>query len=210
MPPRFPAILAAILVFLLGLTGVSPPIGHVTWALEVAPACIALLVCASTYKRFRLSNVAYVFIFLQALVLVYGGYYGYAQTPLGDWLRQAFHLQRNNYDRLGHLAQGVCPAVVVRELLLRRTPLRQGPWLSTVIVFVGLGISAMYELMEWSVALVLEDGSTAFLGTQGDPWDTQWDMFCALVGATLSVTCLTRLHDRSLAKLPASAGRLQL
>ena len=131
-----------------------------------------------------------------------GGHYTYAEVPLGEWAKSAFGFARNHYDRLGHLAQGFVPAVLAREVLLRKTPLRRGGWLRLLVTSVCLAFSALYELVEWAMALATGEAATAFLGTQGDPWDTQWDMFLALCGALLAQALLSRLHDRQLAPLP--------
>jgi putative membrane protein len=145
--------------------------------------------------------LAYRLIFIHALILILGGHYTYAQVPLGDWARDAFGLARNHYDRLGHLAQGFIPAIVVREVFLRLTPLRPGGWTFVIVSAVCLGISAFYELIEWWVAVAVGQAADAFLGTQGDPWDTQWDMFLALVGAVAAQIMFGRAHDRALAGL---------
>jgi len=130
-----------------------------------------------------------------------GGHYTYAEVPIGYWFQDAFALTRNHYDRLGHLAQGFVPAILAREILLRQTPLRPGKWLHFLCVSICLAFSAFYELVEWWSAALLGQSADAFLGTQGDPWDTQWDMFLALCGAVTALACLSRLHDRSLAQL---------
>ena len=154
-----------------------------------------------TWTRFRLTPLAYRLVFVHALILVLGGHYTYAHVPLGFRLQDLLGLARNPYDRIGHLAQGFVPAIVAREILLRVTPLRPGKMLFFLVCCVCLAISAVYEFIEWWAALALGQGAHEFLGTQGDEWDTQWDMFLALVGAAAAQLLLGRLHDRQLARL---------
>ena len=186
---------AALLV-----SGIAPH-DRLTWLLEVAPILIAVPVLVATARRFPLTPLAYRLIFVHALILMLGGHYTYAEVPLGDWVADALGLARNPYDRLGHLAQGFVPAIVVREILIRRSPLRPGKWLAFLVVCVCLAISAAYELVEWWSALLGGENADAFLGTQGDQWDTQWDMFTALVGAIGALALLSRYHDRQIARL---------
>lgn len=169
-----------------------------TWALEVFPALLGLAILALTYPRFRFTTLVYLLICVHAIILMIGGHYTYAQVPLFDWIRDHWHLVRNDYDRLGHFAQGFVPALIAREILLRRSPLRRGGWLFFLVVCVCLAISAAYELLEWRVAVASGSAANAFLGTQGDPWDTQEDMATALVGAITALLLLSRLHDRQL------------
>ena len=184
----------------LAVSGVAPH-DRLTWVLEVAPILIAVPVLIATARRFPLTPLAYRLIFVHALILMVGGHYTYAEVPLGDWVADALGLVRNPYDRLGHFAQGFVPAVVVREILIRRSPLRAGKSLAFLVVCVCLAISAAYELVEWWSALIGGENADAFLGTQGDQWDTQWDMFMALVGAVAALVLLGRLHDRQIARL---------
>jgi putative membrane protein len=174
-----------------------------TWLLEVLPVLIAAPVLVFTWKPFRLTRLAYWLIFVHALVLMLGGHYTYAHVPLGFWLQEAFDLARNPYDRFGHFMQGFTPAIVIREILLRRSPLRPGKWTFFLVTCVALAFSAVYEFVEWWVALLLGEGATAFLGTQGDEWDTQSDMFMCLIGAIASQLLFARIHDRQLAQLDA-------
>ena len=190
-------MLLATLVIVFVWSVINPK-DYFTWILEVFPAIIGVALLIATYKRFPLTTLAYVLIWIHATILLVGGHYTYAEMPAFNWLRDSFHLQRNYYDRLGHLAQGFVPAIIAREVLLRRTSLRRGGMLIFLVVSVCLSISAAYELIEWAVALATGSAADAFLGTQGDVWDTQWDMFCALCGAILSLTTLNRLHDRQL------------
>jgi putative membrane protein len=169
-----------------------------TWFMEVLAVFIAVPILVLTYRRFPLSPLAYRLILAQALILMIGGHWTYAEVPAGDWVRDTLGLARNPYDRLGHLAQGFVPAIVAREILLRRTPLRPGAWLTALVLCVVMAVSATWELFEWLAALIGGASADDFLGTQGDMWDTQWDMFMAAVGAMASLLLLTRRHDREL------------
>jgi putative membrane protein len=168
---------------------------------------LAAPILAATFRRFPLTRLAYVLIALHAVVLMVGGHYTYAEVPLGFWVRDALHLARNHYDRLGHFMQGFVPAILVREVLLRKTPLRRGGWLFFLTTSVCLAISAVYEFIEWWSAVLGGGAADAFLGTQGDVWDTQWDMFLCLVGALTAQIVLARLHDRELARLNAAPAK---
>ncbi len=169
--------------------------------LEVSPAVAGGTLLVATYRRFRLSNLVYVLLWIHGVILMVGGHWTYSEMPLFNWLQDRLDLQRNYYDRVGHFAQGFVPAILARELLLRTSPLRRGGWLFALTVMSVLAVSAAYELLEWAAALVLGQGADQFLATQGDPWDTQWDMFLALCGAVLSLLLLTRLHDRSMRRI---------
>jgi putative membrane protein len=198
---REPAVLLALGVVLLVLSGIHPK-DRYTWILEVAPAIAAAILLVATYRRFPLTPLAYRLILLHACILMVGGHYTYAEVPLGFWVQRAFGLARNHYDRLGHFAQGFVPAIVAREILLRKTPLRRGGWLFFIVCCICLAISACYEFVEWWAALIGGAAATDFLGTQGDVWDTQWDMLMALVGSIAAQVLLSRLHDRQLGKVP--------
>jgi putative membrane protein len=201
---RLPLVLLAILLLVAGATAWSPPAGRTNWALEVAPGFALMAVLAAIYPRVPLSHFSYIGTFLHVLILIYGGYYTYALTPLGNWARDTFDLSRNHYDRIGHVALGVFPAFLTREVLLRRTPLRRDGWLLFLVCSVVLAIAAFWELVEWWTTLIVAgDVGQAFLGSQGDVWDAQWDMFLALVGALVVLLALGRAHDRSMAKVPA-------
>ena len=197
---REPVILLIASIVLLVLTGLDPH-DRLTWLLEVSPVLIALPVLVLTYARFRLTPLLYRLIFLHAVILIIGGYYTYSLTPIGFWMQRAFGFARNHYDRIGHLAQGFIPAIAAREVLLRRSPLVRGKWLFFLVTCVCLTVAALYELIEWGTALLAGEGATAFLGTQGDPWDAQWDIFLALVGAVSAQLTLNHLHDRHLRRL---------
>jgi len=193
------ALLGGVLV-ILAWSGWQPK-DTFTWFLEVAPVLIGLPLLILTFPRFPFTFLAYALLALHAAILMVGGHYTYAEMPLFNWLRDALDLSRNHYDRLGHVAQGFIPAIVVREVLLRRSPLQPGKWLFFLVTSVCLAISACYEFIEWWVALASGDDAAAFLATQGDVWDTQWDMFLALCGAIISQSLLARIHDRQLAAL---------
>lgn len=196
-------ILLAIVVVALIVSGIEP-YDRPTWLLEVAPVLIALPLLGATYRRFPLTPLVYRLIAFHALVLIIGGHYTYARVPAGLWVQDLLDLSRNHYDRLGHVVQGFVPAIIAREILLRRSPLVSGKWLSFLVVCVCLSFSAFYEMLEWWVALATGEAATAFLATQGDVWDTQWDMFLALSGSVLALLTLSSLHDRQLAALPVS------
>jgi putative membrane protein len=174
------------------------PHDRFTWFLEVLPVILAVPVLGATRRRFPLTTMVYVLIAVHAVILMVGGHYTYAEVPLFNWIRDTFGLARNDYDRIGHLAQGFIPAMIAREILLRRTPLRAGGWLFVIVTSVCLAISALYELIEWAVAAATGDSATAFLGTQGDMWDTQKDMFCAWIGAMAAQWLLAGWHNQQL------------
>jgi putative membrane protein len=169
----------------------------------VGPGLLAILALLLSYRRMPLSHLVYGCVFLHLCILIYGGVYTYANTPLGNWAKEAFDLSRNHYDRVGHLALGVFPAIAIREVLLRVTPLRAGGWFYFIINCVVLAIAAFWELLEWWVALLVSSQTgTAFLGSQGDVWDAQWDMLLALIGSMLILPLTARLHERSMARVP--------
>ena len=179
----------------------SQPFDRLTWALETLPVMLGLPLLIATHRRFPLTPLVYRLLFVHGLILMLGGHYTYARVPAGFWLQEAFDLARNHYDRLGHLAQGFVPAMLAREILVRATPLRPGGWLFFLTTAVVLAISASYEFIEWGVALAMGMEADAFLATQGDVWDTQWDMFLALLGALAAQALLARVHDRQLVRL---------
>ena len=193
-------VLLVIVLLALLVSGLNP-YDRLTWVLEVAPVLIALPLLWLSYAKFPLTRLLYWLITIHALVLILGGHYTYARVPLGQWLQELFGFARNHYDRIGHIAQGFIPAMVAREILLRRSPLKHGKWLFFIVTSVCLAISASYEFIEWWAALLSEEAAQAFLGTQGDHWDTQWDMFLALNGAILAQLLLGGLHDRQLKEL---------
>ncbi len=199
-----PIILIAATVICLVASGLSP-YDRMTWWMEIAPILIVMPILLATYRSFSLTPLLYRLLFVHALILMVGGHYTYARVPLGFWMQDLFHFSRNQYDRIGHFAQGFIPAILVRELLLRRSPLVRGKLLFFLVVSVCLAFSAFYELTEWWSAEAMGSVADAFLGTQGDPWDTQWDMFYAMIGATMSLFLLGRLHDLQLGRLSAKS-----
>jgi putative membrane protein len=202
------ALLIATLALLV-LSGIAP-YDRTTWWLEIFPILLGIPVLIATASRFPLTALAYRLIFVHALILMLGGHYTYARVPLGFWLQDALNLARNHYDRIGHFAQGFVPAIIAREILIRRTPLRPGGWLFFLVTCVCLSISVFYEFIEWWAALAGGSAANEFLGTQGDVWDTQWDMFMAFIGAVSAQLLLGRVHDRQLARLASGrdlAGR---
>lgn len=197
---RLLAVLGLIVASALGLSAIAP-YDRATWLLEVAPVLIAAPVLALSYRRFPLTRLLYLLIAFHALVLILGGAYTYARVPLGFWVQDALQLARNPYDKLGHFMQGLVPMLVAREILLRNGYLRPGPMLGFLAICVALAISAFYELIEWWVALLAGGGAVDFLGTQGDPWDTQSDMFLALIGACFGLLALAGLQDRQITEI---------
>ena len=177
------------------------PHDRLTWLLEVMPAIIALPILYISYPRFPLTPLVYMLIFLHAIILVVGGHYTYAEVPLFNWLRDTFDLSRNYYDRLGHFAQGFVPAMIAREILIRKQVVKHAGWLFFIVCCICLSISACYEFIEWWVAIASGTAAEAFLGTQGDVWDTQWDMLIALIGAICAQNFLKNCHDQQLSVL---------
>jgi putative membrane protein len=194
---REPLVLLALAGLVLIVSGIRP-FDRVTWWLEVAPVLIGAPLLVATFSRFRLSPLLYRLLFLHAVILMVGGHYSYARVPVGFWAQDWLDLSRNHYDRLGHLVQGFIPAILAREILIRLSPLRRGRWLCVLVICMCLAFSAFYELLEWWAALIGGAASESFLGTQGDVWDTQWDMFLALFGAISALLLLARVHDRSM------------
>jgi putative membrane protein len=196
------SLIAAAMALLAILTiSALHPYDRTTWFLEVVPIFIALPVMVGTYRRFPLTTLLYVVIFIHAMVLIAGGTYTYARVPLGYWIQDVLSLGRNPYDKIGHFMQGFVPFLVAREILLRKGYLTSKRMTAFLAICVVMAISAWYELAEWWSALLLGQGADEFLGTQGDPWDTQSDMFFAFIGATMSMLLLSRFHDRQLAKM---------
>jgi len=174
------------------------PFDYFTWFLEVVPALIGLAILLPTHRRFPLTTLLYWLIWIHAIILVIGGHYTYAREPIFNWIRDHFHLTRNYYDRVGHFAQGFIPAMIAREILLRKRVVRGRGWLFFIVVSICLAFSALYELVEWRTAVAEGPRANDFLGTQGDPWDTQEDMATCLIGAIVALLTLSRLHDRQL------------
>ena len=194
--PQGLALTAAVLGVLLW--SAIGPTDRLTWAMEVVWVVLGVPLLMATWQSFPLTRLLYILIALHCVLLIVGGHYTYAQVPLGVWVQDWLDLSRNHYDRLGHFAQGFVPAILARELLLRKTPLRPGGWLFYLCIAAALSFSAFFELIEWWAALIWGGEADAFLATQGDVWDTQWDMFMALIGAVLAQILLSRWHDREL------------
>ncbi len=196
-PSAYELILLAIVVIVFVWSGIRPH-DRFTWMLEVFPVIIGFPILIYTYPRFRFTPLVYTLMAVHAVILMVGGKYTYAEVPLGFRLQEWLGLARNHYDRLGHFAQGFVPAMVAREVLIRRSPLSRTRWLPFLVICICLAISALYELIEFWTALATGEAAEAFLGTQGDTWDTQWDMMLALIGAIVSLGLLSRWHDRQL------------
>ncbi|MEF3076429.1 DUF2238 domain-containing protein [Methylobacter sp. Wu1] len=193
---------AAIFFSVLIWSAINPK-DYFTWLLETTPALIALIILIATRRRFSLTRLAYNLILIHSILLMIGAHYTYAEVPLFNWLKVTFELERNNYDKLGHLAQGFIPAIVAREILIRNQVVAGRKWLNFLIICICLAISAFYELIEWFAALVSKEAAESFLGTQGYMWDTQSDMAFALAGAVSAIVTLSRLHDRQISKIAA-------
>lgn len=201
---RLPILLLCLFAVGLLLSAIHPH-DYFTWFLEVVPALIGVAVLAATYRRFPLTPLTYWLILAHCYVLFIGGHYTYAEVPAFNWLRDALHQSRNNYDKVGHFTQGFVPAMIARELYVRREVVKRGGWLAFLVVCTCMAISAAYEFLEWAVALGTGEGAEAFLGTQGYAWDTQSDMLYATIGAITAVLLLSRVQDRQIARLPAAA-----
>lgn len=172
------------------------PLERFTWWLEIFPIVIGLPILFLSYKNLQFTRLAYTLMLVHAIILLVGGHYTYAEVPLFNWLRDTFELSRNYYDRVGHLAQGFVPAIIAREILLKKSPLVSGRWLFFIVCCISLSISVIYEFIEWWTAVLEGGAADAFLGTQGDVWDTQWDMFCALIGAVTAQIGISNWHDK--------------
>jgi putative membrane protein len=197
---RLRPVLFALFVAAL-LWSVVRPLEYFTWFLEVFPALLGVMVMLATHRRFPLTTLLTVLLFVHALILIVGGHYTYAEVPLGFWMQDAFGFTRNHYDRIGHFAQGFVPAILAREVLVRFEVVRGRRWLFFIVVSICLAVSATYELFEWVVAVASGSKGDAFLGTQGDVWDTQKDMALATIGAIVAQLALARVHDRQLSRM---------
>lgn len=204
-PSAYELLLLALVVVVLIWSGISPH-DRFTWMLEVFPVLFGVPVLVWAYPRFRFTPLVYGLVALHAIILMVGGKYTYAEVPFGFWMRDSFGLARNHYDRIGHLAQGFIPAMVAREIFIRRSPLRGSRWLPFLVICFCLAFSAFYELIEFWTALSTGEAAEAFLGTQGDPWDTQWDMMLALIGAIVALLLLSRWHDRQISRQERGPG----
>jgi putative membrane protein len=197
---EFHSVLWIMLVVILAWSGWRP-FDRFTWYLEVAPIFIVSAILLSIYKHFYFSRLVCGLMLVHAAVLAIGGHYTYAEMPLFDWIRDSFHLARNHYDRVGHFMQGFVPALISREILIRRGVVKRGAWLNVIVVCICLAISAVYELCEWQAAVWTGTKADAFLGSQGDVWDSQWDMAMAFIGGIAAVSLMSRWHDRSMENL---------
>src|SRR2546421_2740868 len=204
IPRSHPALFATVVAVILWSSW--KPYDRFTWWLEVTPGLVGLALLLATYRRFRFTSLCYTLIALHICVLCVGGHYTYARVPVFEWLRPLFAWQRNNYDRLGHLMQGFVPAMIAREVLLRLGVLNRRKWLPFLILSICLGISAFYELIDWWTALASGGAADDFLGSQGDVWDTQSDIFFALIGAASALLLLSPFHDRALRNLKEPAA----
>jgi len=193
-------LLLAVLAFFVW-SAIAPHDTRLTWVLETLPFMMALPVLLLTYRRFPLTNLTYILIAIHAMILMLGAHYSYAKVPLGFWMEDWFGWTRNNYDKIGHLMQGFGPAIYVREILARSSPLKPGKWLGFLSIAVPLAFSALYEIIEWLASLSNPTDTEAFLGTQGYIWDTQSDMFLCLVGSVVALILLTKLHNRYLSRV---------
>ncbi|MFD2915225.1 DUF2238 domain-containing protein [Psychroserpens luteus] len=191
------------LIVLLLIWSAIDPFEYFTWFLEVSPAVIGVLVLIFTFKKFRFTNFVYVLIFFHCAILIIGGHYTYAEVPLFDWLQETFNHTRNNYDKVGHFAQGFVPAMIARELLIRKKVVNSKSWLNFIVVCIAMAISVTYEFIEWAVSLGTGEGGDSFLGTQGYIWDTQSDMLYATIGAVLALIIFGKHHTSEIEKLNA-------
>jgi putative membrane protein len=204
---RYPAALLVIVMALWVWSGIDPHDSRLTWVLETAPVMIALPVILIAWRRFPLTGLACTLIAIHAAILMVGGHYSYAKVPLGFWMEEWFGWTRNNYDKIGHLMQGFGPAIYVREIVARTSPVTRGGWLGFFSAAVPLAFSALYEIIEWLASLSNPEDTEAFLGTQGYVWDTQTDMFWCLIGSLAALFLLAHLHDRQLAKIGGPEGK---
>ena len=193
-------ILLILLVIVMTWSGIKPFDG-VLWVLEALPILVGVAILALTFKRFKFTNLTYTFILIHCCILLIGSHYSYSREPLFDWFREIFGWERNNFDKVGHFAQGFIPALIARELLIRLDVINRKSWISFIVVSICLAISAAYELFEWLVAEIMGQSAEDFLGTQGYEWDTQSDMLCALIGATCAILLLSRIQDKQIKKI---------
>jgi putative membrane protein len=194
---KFLKILLTLLLILFIWSAINP-FEYFTWFLEILPAVLGIIVLVFTYKNFQFTTLVYFLIFIHCIILIIGGHYTYAEVPLFDWIQEIFHQSRNNYDKVGHFAQGFVPAMIARELLLCKHVVNSRKWLNVIVVCIAMAISVTYEFIEWGVSLVTGDGGDSFLGTQGYVWDTQSDMLYATFGAIVALFVLSKSHDKQL------------
>ena len=189
-------LLTVIVIF---VWSVIKPASYLDWLAEVSPAVVAIIIVVAIYNKFRFTTFSYFIIALLSILTFIGGHYTYSEVPLFNWIKEEFHLQRNDYDRFGHFLKGLM-AIVIREILIRKTPLTTGAWLTGITISILLAIAALYEIIEWLSTKISKGSNTAkdFVGMQGDPWDAQWDMFSAFIGTILTLLLFTKLHDKLL------------
>ena len=204
MPPRPWAVALVVIVVAAVILSAVAPFDFPTWALEVSPVFIGLTIALFTYRRFPMTPLLCTLLTFHAVLLCIGAHYTYAKVPPGLWVQDFFEMSRNHYDRFCHFVQGVVPAILTREILIRRSPLTHSKWLFFLTVSVCLAFSAFYELLEWWTALIFGEGASAFLGTQGDEWDAQWDMVLCLVGAIVALVLLGTWHRKQIEKIDVS------
>ena len=197
---KYKAILLIIFSIVLIWSGINPK-DYFTWILEVAPAIIGLIILFFTYKKYPLTNLLYLLILVHSVILMIGGHYTYAEVPAFDWIKETFNQTRNNYDKIGHLAQGFIPAMIIREIFIRSSVVNSKKWMNFIIVSVAMAISVTYEFIEWFVAEQTGESAESFLGTQGYVWDTQSDMLYASMGAILALITLSKVHNKQISKL---------
>lgn len=190
-----------ILFILVAVWSAIRPYGQILWLLESVPCLLGIALLAATYNRFRFTDITYLFILIHFIILFIGAHYTYSKVPPFDWLKEAFDWSRNNYDKVGHFAQGFVPALIAREILIRSDVLKKRSWLPFIVACICLAISAAYELFEWLVAVVVKQSAEDFLGMQGYEWDTQSDMLCALLGAIVMLLTLSRIQDKQIKAL---------
>ncbi|HEY5993092.1 MAG TPA: DUF2238 domain-containing protein [Gallionellaceae bacterium] len=200
---KYPLVLLAIVLAFWTWSGIDVRDTRLTWFLETLPFMIALPVLLLTFRKFPLTSLAYTLIAIHAMVLMLGGHYSYAKVPLGFWMEDWFGWTRNNYDKIGHFMQGFAPAIIVREILVRKSPLKSGGWLSFMSINVPLAFSALYEILEWLISQTSPENTEAFLGSQGYIWDTQTDMLMCLIGSVFALVLLSRWHDSQLSRIGA-------
>lgn len=194
-------LLLLLLIIAVFIWSVIKPAGYLIWTMEVLPAIVAIIIVLATYNKFRLTTLSYIIISILSIIMFIGGHYTYSEVPLFNWIKEYFDLNRNHYDRFGHFLKGMY-AIVIREVLIRKSPLKKGAWLFSIVISISLAIGALYEIIEWLSTKVGGSGKTheQFLGAQGDIWDAQWDMFLTLIGSILSLLLLSKLHNRLLEK----------
>lgn len=196
---KYLRILILIFIIIFIWSAINPK-DYFTWFLEVFPAIIALVILTATYRKFKFTNLVYTLILIHCIILMIGGHYTYAEVPFFNQIKDVFNFTRNNYDKVGHLAQGFIPAIITREILIRNSVVNTRAWLNTIIVAISMAISVSYEFIEWLVAELTKESAEAFLGTQGYIWDTQSDMLFATIGAILAIITLQKIHDKALKK----------